>query len=116
MKRTSRLLLASVLVILILSACAVTARNAIIGKWSNIQQGVVLEFTIDGRLRQAAQGAVQELNYKFTDDSTIEILSSPTAGTPQPIKFSIAGDILTLNVVADPSTGQSQALEFERVK
>jgi hypothetical protein len=116
MKRTSRLLLASVLVMLFLSACAVTARNAIIGKWTNPGQGVVLEFTMDGRLRQAAQGATQELNFKFTDDSTIEILSPANAGAPQPIQFSIAGDVLTLNLGADPSTGQSQSLEFQRVK
>jgi hypothetical protein len=103
-------------VLVFLSACAVTARNAIIGKWSNAQQAVVLEFTYDGRLRQASQGATQELNFKFTDDSTIEILTGASAGAPQPIKFSIAGDILTLNLGTDPSTGQSQAIDFERVK
>jgi hypothetical protein len=115
MKRTPRLLLAVVLVMVLLSACAVTARNAIIGKWNNPQQGAVLEFTMDGRMRQTSQGVTQEINFQFVDDATIE-LKSAGAGAAQPIKFSVAGDVLTLNLGADPSTGQSQALEFQRVK
>jgi hypothetical protein len=116
MKRTPRLLLAFVLVMVLLSACAVTARNALIGKWTNPQNGMVLEFTMDGRMRQASQGVTQELNYQFTDDTTIELKTSGSSGAPQPIKFSVAGDVLTLDLGTDPSTGQKQALDFQRVK
>jgi hypothetical protein len=117
MKPTPRLLLACVLVLILLSACAVTARNAILGKWSNTQQGVVLEFTMDGRLRQASQGVTQELGYKFIDDTSIEINAASSSGAaPQPIKFSVAGDTLTLDLGVDATTGQSQSLQLERVK
>jgi hypothetical protein len=116
MKRSPRLLLAFMLVLVLLSACAVTSRNAIIGKWGNEQQGVVLEFTMDGRLRQTAQGSTSEMNFQFVDDSSITFLTAgSTAGQQPAIKFTVNGDTLTLKV-DDPSTGQSSPFDFTRIK
>ena len=100
---------------LLLSACAVTARNALIGKWDNPTQGVTLEFTMDGHMRQTGQGVTQELGFQFLNDNTITLIAPAAAGEPQKIAFRVAGDTLTLDLGADQS-GQAQSIELKRVK
>lgn len=116
MKFPPRLLLGLVIAALLLSACAVTARNALIGKWDNTTQGVTLEFTMDGHMRQTGQGVTQELGYQFLDDNTITLLAPASAGQAQKIAFHVAGDKLTLDLGADQTTGQTQLVDFQRVK
>ena len=115
MKFPPRLLLGWIIAALLLSACAVTARNALIGKWDNATQGTTLEFTMDGHMRQTSQGVTQELGYQFLDDNTITLIVPATAGEPQKIAFRVAGDKLSLDLGADQS-GQKQLIEFQRVK
>jgi len=116
MKRFSRFLLALVIFSLLITACAVVSRNALIGKWGNQEQSLTLEFTMDGRLRQTQQGVTQELGFQFLDDQSIELKVPGATGAPQPILFTIAGDTLTLNLGQDPTSGQVQTLDFQRVK
>ena len=116
MKRFPRFLLAMVIFSLLITACAVVSRNALIGKWNNQEQGMTLEFTLDGRLRQTAQGVTQELGYQFLDDSSIELKVPGANGAPQPIPFTIVGDTLTLQLGGDATSGQAQTLELLRVK
>ena len=116
MKRFPRFLLAMVIFSLLFTACAVASRNALIGKWGNQEQSLTLEFTMDGRLRQTQQGVTQELGFQFLDDQSIELKVPGATGAPQPIPFTIAGDTLTLHLGQDPSSGQVQTLDFQRVK
>ena len=116
MKRIPRFLLAMVIFSLLITACAVVSRNALIGKWSSQEQGLTLEFTLDGRLRQTTQGVTQELGYQFLDDSSIELKVPGSTGAPQPIPFTIEGDTLTLKLGADATSGQSQTLALLRIK
>jgi hypothetical protein len=115
MKTSLRLFTLAVIAALLLSACAVTSRNALLGKWSNTTQDLTLEFTMDGHLRNTSQGVTQELGFQFLDNSTIALIAPNVAGNPQPIPFTIDGDKLTLNLGSDAS-GQPQALDFQRVK
>ena len=116
MKRLLRSLLALLIFSLLISACAVTARNALIGKWNNEAQGVTLEFTMDGHMRQSSQGVTQELGYQFLNDNSIQLLVSSAAGAEQAIPFTISGDTLTLDLGKNATTGQPQTLELQRVK
>ena len=115
MKFPFRLLILLVVAALLLSACAVTSRNALLGKWSNSTQDLVVEFTMDGHMRQTSQGATQEVGYQFVNDNTIQLIVPSAAGTPQPIPFKINGDKLTLDLGLD-QTGQAATIEFQRVK
>jgi hypothetical protein len=114
MKHSIRILLALVITALLISACGVASRNALIGKWENTTQGLALEFTMDGRMRQTSQGVTQELGFQFKDDHTIALDATAT-GAANTIPFTISGDKLTLNIGADQS-GKAQALDFQRVK
>ena len=116
MKRFPRFLLALVIFSLLITACAVVSRNALIGKWNNQEQALTLEFTMDGRLRQTSQGVTQELGFQFLDDNNIELKVPGATDVPQPIPFTIAGDTLTLHLGQDATSGQPQTLEFQRVK
>ncbi len=115
MKSPFRLLILLVAAALLLSACAVTSRNALLGKWSNSTQDLVVEFTMDGHMRQTSQGVTQEIGFQFVNDNTIVLNAPSSAGAPQPIPFTVSGDKLTLNLGADQS-GQAQKIEFTRVK
>ena len=116
MKRLPRFLLAMVIFSLLFSACSVTSRNALIGKWSNQEQAVTLEFTMDGHFRQTSQGVTQELGFQFLNDNSIELKVPGATAAAQPIPFSIAGNTLTLHLGADATSGQPQTLDFQRVK
>jgi hypothetical protein len=113
MKFSPRLLLGLVMAALLLSACAVTARNALIGKWEDPTQGITLEFTMDGHMRQT--GVAQEVRFQFLDDNTITLIAPAATGEPQKIAFLVTGDTLTLDLGADQS-GQAQSIELKRVK
>ncbi len=115
MKSPFRLLILLVVSAMLLSACAVVSRNALLGKWSNSTQDLVVEFTMDGHMRQTSSGVTQEVGYQFVNDNTIMLNVPSSAGSPQPIPFTISGDQLTLNLGTDQS-GQAQKIEFARVK
>jgi hypothetical protein len=117
MKPLSRLLFVFIITSLLLSACAIGARNALIGKWTSAQDSATYEFTTDGRLRMSnpAQGGTQELNFRFLNDTTIEILAPGSAGQNSTIPFSIAGDKLTLNLPGS-AAAQTQAMILQRSK
>jgi len=116
MKRFPRFLLAMIIFSLLFTACSVASRNALIGRWDNQAQGLVLEFTMDGHMRQTAQGATQEIGFQFVDDNSITILVPGSTAPQQPIPFSITGDTLTLHLGADATSGQPQTLDFIRLK
>ena len=109
MKLAYRLVLLLVLAAVVLSACGVAGRNALLGKWKSNDptQDVSMEFTMDGRMRIGSQGAIQEYVYQFVDDTTIALKASQGE---QKISFTVAGDKMTLDV------GQGEKLDFDRVK
>lgn len=117
MKPLTRLLFVFIIASLLLSACAIGARNALIGKWSSAEDGATYEFTADGRLRMAnpAQGGTQELNFRFVDDTKIAIIAPGAAGQDSTIPFTIVGDKLTLNLPGS-APGQTQAMVMQRLK
>lgn len=116
MKRIFSLALGLLLFSVLFSACSVASRNALVGKWNNQEQAITLEFTTDGRFRQVGEGVTQEMYFQFLDDHSFEIKSPGAPSGTQPIAFNIAGDMLTLDLGADPTSGQAQTLKFQRVK
>jgi hypothetical protein len=115
MKIPTRLLILLVVSALLLSACAVASRNALLGKWDNTTQDLTIEFTMDGHMRQTSQGVTQELGFQFVNDHTITLQTPTTGAAPQPIPFTISGDKLSLDLGLDQS-GQTQKIEFLRAK
>ena len=116
MKFPPRLLLGLVIAALLISACAVTSRNALIGKWEDSTQGVTMEFTMDGHLRQLNQGVTVEFRYQFLNDTTISVLQPESAGGLKTLAFQIAGDNLTLKDPVADQSGQAQPIIYQRVK
>jgi hypothetical protein len=109
MKLPSRFLIVLVLAAVLLSACAVTGRTALIGKWTTEtasgQPTVLLEYTTNGKFRQESSGIVQEVNYQFVDDNTVDLLLPDSQGGNTQLKFEVQGDKLTLTSI-DPTTNQ----------
>lgn len=113
MKRTTRLMLVVVVAALLISACGVVGRNALVGKWVESQSGMSLEFTTDGRMRQydTTQGATTEIPYQFLNDSSFVLKTgAASGGQEQSIAFAVNNDKLTLDV------GGGQQLTMARVK
>jgi outer membrane biogenesis lipoprotein LolB len=116
MKPLTRLLFVLIIASLLLSACAISARNALIGKWKSTDASATsYEFTTDGRLRMKAQGATQELDFRFLNDTQIELLAPSSTGQNTLIPFAIAGDKLTLTVPGS-TAGQTQEIVLQREK
>lgn len=117
MKRSALLLIALVLASALLSACAVTARNALLGKWSQSQVDTttgatvdtVFDFTMDGRMRIIAPNQITEIRYQFVNDHTIALKGVGSSGEDISTPFTISGNKLTLDV-------SGQVMEFERVR
>jgi hypothetical protein len=106
MKSTTRLLLVVLALSLLLSACAVVARNALIGKWSEGQSGFVMEFTNDGHLRLTSQGMTIEVTYQFLSDSEIQLQGAQALGLSEAttnVPFKIEGETLTLTIQEQPT-------------
>jgi hypothetical protein len=111
MKTTSRLLIAFLALSLLLSACVVGGRNALIGKWSEASSGTVMEFTADGKLRFFQQNATIEIPFQFLDDHTIIIKASPVTSTEDTnAPFKVSGDTLSMEL------GGAEPTTFTRVK
>ena len=111
MKYFPRLLVMMVVVALLLSACAVASRNALIGKWSATSSNMTMNFTIGGVVEFSSQGATVEIPYQFLTDNSIVLKASPFTSTEDTnVTFTINGDNLTLDL------GSGQPLEMTRVK
>lgn len=101
MKLTTRLMLVFGLAALLISACGVVGRNALIGKWVESKSGMSLEFTTDGRMRQLnpTQGVTTEIPYQFLNDTSFVLKTAAASGGQDAnVDFTISGDVLTLNL------------------
>lgn len=112
MKLTTRLMLVFVVVALLISACGVAGRNALIGKWAETTSGMVLEFTTDGRMRQSdpSQGVTTEIPYQFLNDTSFVLKTgAASGGQDSNVGFTISGDQLILDL-------GTQQVKLARVK
>jgi hypothetical protein len=112
MKLTTRLMLVFVAAALLISACGVAGRNALIGKWVDATSGMALEFTTDGRMRQVnpSQGVTTEIPYQFLNDTTFVLKPASASGSQDAnVGFTISGDQLTLDL-------SGQQVKLARVK
>jgi len=122
MKMPSRLLIVFVLAAVLLSACSVGGRSALIGKWTpeTVAQGqpaAIQEYTAGGKFRQEVNsGLFLEATYQFVDDSSYILIIPEGLGIATHLKFSVQGDKLILTPI-DPATSQPGAPEtLVRVK
>ena len=100
MKLTISLMLVFVVTALLISACGVAGRNALIGKWADSGSGASFEFTTDGRMRivDPNQGVTTEVSYQFLNDTTFVMKTGAASGGADPqYSFAINGDQLTLD-------------------
>ncbi len=102
MKLTFRLLIMLVLAAVLLSACSVGGRNALIGRWlpeksAEGQAPAIQEYTTNGKYRQDVNsGLVLEATYQFEDDSVYVLIMPEGLGIATRVKFEVTGDKLTL--------------------
>ena len=122
MKLPTRLLIVFVLAAVLLSACSVGGRNALLGKWTpeKVVQGqpaLIQEYTIGGKYRwEIASGVLAEATYQFEDDSTYVLKLPEGTGMATRLKFVVEGDKLTLTPL-DLQAGQAATPEtLVRVK
>jgi hypothetical protein len=121
MKLSTRFVIVFMLTAVLLSACIVGGRNALIGKWTPEkatagQPVVTLEYTAGGKFRQETDGIVTELTYQFLSDSTVRIIVPESQGGSSNMDFKVTGDRLDL-IPIDPQTQQpGAAITFVRVK
>ncbi len=106
MNRFMKISLVVLTAAVLLAACAFN-RNALIGSWKEEGSGIILQFTVDGKMIQTspdAPGSSVENGYQFINDETILLIGSQNALT-----YKVEGDNLTLSM-------QGQSLTLSRVK
>lgn len=122
MKLSSRLVIVLVLAAVLLSACSVGGRNALIGKWlpektADGQVPAVQEYTASGKYRQDVnEGLVLEANYQFEDDSTYVLKVPEGLGIAVRLRFSVVGDKLTLTPFDTQTNSWGAPVTLVRVK
>ncbi len=106
MNRLMKISLVVLAAAVLLSACAFN-RNALIGSWKEDASGIILQFTVDGKMIQTsseAPGSSVENGYQFINDDTILLIGSQNVLT-----YKVEGDKLILSM-------QDQSLTLSRAK
>jgi hypothetical protein len=122
MKLPIRLLILIVLAAVLLSACSVGGRFALVGKWvpekvTAGQPTAVMEYTAAGKFHQEVDsGLLWEANYQFLDDSTYTLLMPQSQGGPVFFKFQVQGDKLTLTPIDQQTNKPGTSTVLVRVK
>lgn len=88
------ILLTSVVIMSLLSACAIE-RNYLIGQWENAENKMIFDFNDTGKLHITSQGSTIEIDYQFVNDKTLVIQGQ------QKVPFRVNGNQLILTLSED---------------